>query len=62
MDLNPYLRKSASSRSRIPLQREKYWMEGGRALEADGNYLYYRSFCSERCKQKYIDSARSSEE
>jgi len=62
MDLNPYLRKSASSRSRIPMQREKSCMECGRALEADGSHLYYQSFCSERCKQKYIDSARSSGE
>lgn len=56
MDLSYYLRKSGGG-SKIPKKSEvvKRCMQCGRDMDNDGNYLYYQSFCSEKCKRDYVE-------
>lgn len=56
MDLSYYTRKSGGgSKVQRKGDRIKHCMQCGREMENDGNYLYFQSFCSEKCKRDYVE-------
>jgi|GEM_PF-1714067 len=56
MDLSYYIRKSGGY-ARNPKKGDavKHCMECGREMDNDGSYLFFQSFCSEKCKRDYVE-------
>lgn len=54
MRISSLVKKDSSHDQAPSYSIEKKCLYCGRKLENTGSYLYYQSFCSENCKEKYI--------
>jgi len=54
MDLSKYIKKNNANMFNIP-QKEKQCMQCGKVVEKErAGHLYFQSFCSRDCKEKYV--------
>ncbi len=60
MGLNAYLKGANVSRGsgNYP-KKEKRCLECDKLIDKSAGHLYYKSFCSEECKEDYIKGART---
>ncbi|MBI4043534.1 MAG: hypothetical protein HY393_01855 [Candidatus Diapherotrites archaeon] len=57
MDFSKYMKNQPkySSRANVgPYGRKKYCLTCGREVEKTDSHLYYQSFCSDACKDEYM--------
>ena len=55
MDLSDYTKRSQKAAYSAPGARQKKCMQCGKVLENDGSHLYFQHFCSQLCKEKYME-------
>ncbi len=59
MDLGIYTKKTSfSRRSNLP-RREKYCLNCRKPIEEADTFLGRASFCSQNCKDKYLEDSRN---
>ena len=57
MDFSKYMKNQPRYSSRAgtgSMQRGRYCLNCGRQIERSEDHLYYQSFCSDACKDEYV--------
>ncbi len=55
MDIGDYTRRSQNVSQTMTGVRQKKCMQCSKVLENDGSHLYFQHFCSQLCKEKYME-------
>ncbi|MDD5163777.1 MAG: hypothetical protein PHD95_06260 [Candidatus ainarchaeum sp.] len=58
MDIDRYIKKSNSNKRSLLGQKQKFCLKCGKQLENEGTHLWFQNFCSEKCKEEYIEETR----
>lgn len=55
MDISSYTHRSQKAGLSGAAPRQRKCMQCGKVLENDGSHLYFQHFCSQLCKEKYME-------
>jgi hypothetical protein len=58
MDLSAYLKKSKVSSTRMT-EKPRNCLNCSRELTKDMGHLFFQGFCSDHCKEEYVESVRA---
>ncbi len=59
MDLSSYLKRSKASGNRSSNDRARFCLHCDKQIEKEAGHLYFQGFCSQDCKEQYLESVRS---
>ncbi|MBS3061424.1 MAG: hypothetical protein J4215_02470 [Candidatus Diapherotrites archaeon] len=58
MDLSGYMKRSRSSGMRVN-DRARFCLNCSKQLDKESGHLFFQGFCSQNCKDDYLESIRS---